>query len=151
MQQGKSKLVLLQRQKGKLRLSASWWRFWMRTYWPPLASSLHVRVSPTKSDLRNKVAHQQAVQAGQGLPVCSDTPQLLLLPVAQVRTPHHMLNPKRLLPAQLLQVLLLCGWLPAQTHFGCWAFVMLPVSFPILRLKAPLLLNYSKSPVNANK
>ncbi|DBA98255.1 TPA: hypothetical protein ACH3X1_001178 [Trebouxia sp. C0004] len=104
MQQVKSKLALLQRQRGKLRSRTSWWRFGMRTYWPPLASSLDVRVSPTKSDLRSKVANQQAFQAGQGLPVCWVTPQLLLLPVAQVRTPPHTLSPKRLVPPQLLQV-----------------------------------------------
>jgi len=116
MQQGKSKLALLQRQRGKLKLSASWWRFMMRIYQPPLASALHTRVSLTKSDLRSKVAHRQAVQAGQGLPVWRDTPQLLFLPVAQVRAPRHRHSLKRLLPSKLLQVLLLCGWLPAQSH-----------------------------------
>lgn len=109
--QEKSKLALLQRQRGKLKSSASWWRFMMRICQPPLASALHTRVSLTKSDLRSKVAHQQAVQAGQGLPVWWDTPQLLLLPVAQVRAPHHTHSLKRLLPTKLLQVLLLCGWL----------------------------------------
>ncbi len=118
MHQEKSKLALLQRQRGKLKLSASWWRFMMRIYQPPLASALHTRVSLTKSELRSKVAHQQAVQAGQGLPVWWDTPQLLLLPVAQVRAPRHTHSLERLLPSKLLQVLLLCGWLPAQSHLG---------------------------------
>ena len=116
--QEKSKLALLQRQRGKLKSSASWWRFMMCICQPPLASALHTRVFLPKSDLRSKVAHQQAVQAGQGLPVWWDTPQLLLLPVAQVRAPRHTHSLERLLPSKLLQVLLLCGWLPAQSHLG---------------------------------
>ena len=118
MQQGKSKLALLQKKRGKLKLGASWWRFMMRICQPPLGRAPHTRMSLTRSDLRSKIAHQQAVQAGQGLPVWWDPPQLLLRLVAQVRTPRHTRSPKRLLPTKLLQVLLLCRWLPAQSHLA---------------------------------
>ena len=42
-------------------------------------------------------------------------------------------------------------WVAACTEsLGYWASVMVPVLFPILWLKAPLLLIYSEPPVNAN-